>query len=124
MRTRLMLSTAVLLLAFTGVARAQQTSAAPAAAPALSGSFDFGFRASSVDGDKARWERYRDMRDGVTTNADFGKDKENYLLRFRAANIGYHDQQYTADYNKYGKLKVTAMWNSIPLNYSYDSKTP
>jgi len=152
MRNRLMLSTAVLLLAFTGVARAQQTAAAPAAAPdttpatakatapdtakatakatapdtdrAIFGSFDFGYRGSSVDGDKARWERYRDLRDGLLTKGDFGKESDNYRLRFRVANAGYHDQQYVADYNNYGKLKVTAMWNSIPLNYAYNTLTP
>ena len=148
MRNRLMLSTAVLLLAFTGVARAQQTAAAPDTtpaatpatapdttpaatpatapdtAPAISGWFDFGFRGSSVDGDKARWERYRDLRDGLLTKGDFSKETDNYQLRFRVANAGYHDQQYVADYNNYGKLKVTAMWNSIPLNYAYNTLTP
>ena len=124
MRTRLMLSTAVLLLAIPGVARAQQTPAATAAAPALTGTFDLGFRGSSVDGDKARWERYRDLRDGVTSKADFGKETENYALRFRVANAGYHDQQYIADYNRYGKLKRWATWNSTPLNYAYNTMTP
>jgi MtrB/PioB family decaheme-associated outer membrane protein len=144
MRNRLMLSTAVLLLAFTGVARAQQTAAAPAAAPdtatakapakapatapdtvpATSGWIDFGYRGSSVDGDKARWERYRDLRDGLLSRMDVGKETEKSALRFSAANIGYHDQQYVADYNNYGKLKVNAMWNSIPLNYAYNTLTP
>ena len=124
MRNRLMLSTAVLLLALPGVARAQQTTAATAATPSLTGTFDLGFRGSSVDGDKARWERFRDLRDGVTSKADFGKETENYLLRFRVSNAGYHDQQYIADYNKFGKLKFTAMWNSTPLNYMYNSMTP
>ena len=124
MRTRLMLSTAVLLLAFTGVARAQQTSAATAAAPALTGTFDLGARGSSVDGDKARWERYRDLRDGVTTKGDLGKETDAYKLRFRVSNAGYRDQKYVLDYNRFGKVKFTASWDSVPLNYSYDSKTP
>lgn len=124
MRNRLMLSTAALLLAFTGVARAQQTSAATATAPALTGQFDIGFRGSSVSGDKARFERYRDLRDGLTTWGDFGQDRENYNLRIRLSNAGYKDQKYVLDYNRYGKLKFTASWDSIPLNYSYDSKTP
>jgi hypothetical protein len=140
MRNRLMLSTALLSLAFTGVARAQQTAGAPAAAPdtapakasataalttpAIFGSFDVGYRGSSVDGDKARWERYRDLRNGLLTKGDFGKESDNYQLRFRVANAGYHDQQYVADYNAYGKLKANATWNSIPLNYAYYSLTP
>ena len=124
MRNRLMLSTAALLLAFTGVARAQQTTAATVTTPTVTGQFDIGFRSSSVDGDKARWERYRDLRNGVTTWGDFGQDRDNYRLRFRVSNAGYHDQKYVMDYNLYGKLKFTASWDGIPLNYSYDTKTP
>jgi MtrB/PioB family decaheme-associated outer membrane protein len=124
MNNKLMLSTAVLCFAVTGVASAQQTSAAPAAAPALTGIVDIGYRGSSVDGDKARWERYRDLRDGLTSRADVGKTTDRYVFRFRVANAGYHDQQYIADYNKYGKLKMTAMWNSTPLNYGYNTLTP
>ena len=60
----------------------------------------------------------------MTTRGDFGKETDQYRLRFRVSNAGYHDQQYIADYNLYGKLKVTASWNSIPLNYAYDSMTP
>jgi hypothetical protein len=136
MRNRLVLSTALLSLAFSGVARAQQTAGAavPDTAPPkasagatttpIFGSFDVGYRGSSVDGDKARWERYRDLRDGAVSKADFGKESDYYRLRFRVANAGYHDQQYVADYNAYGKLKATATWNSIPLNYAYNTLTP
>ncbi|TAK16529.1 MAG: hypothetical protein EPO35_05105 [Acidobacteria bacterium] len=124
MRNTLMLSTAVLFLALPGVASAQQTSAASVAVPALTGTIDFGYRGSSVDGDKARWERYRDLRDGAHTRIDLSKEKDSYGLRFRASNVGYHDQQYILDYNRYGQLKFSASWNSIPLNYSYNSMTP
>lgn len=124
MRNRLLFATAVLALAFTSVARAQKAPATPDTVPAISGWFDFGYRGSSVDGDKARWERYRDLRDGLLTKMDVGKETETSALRFSAENIGYHDQQYVADYNNYGKLKVKAMWNSIPLNYAYNTLTP
>lgn len=125
MRNRLMLSTAALLFAFSGVATAQQTTAATtAASTTMTGTLDLGYRGSSVTGDKARWERYRDLRDGLTSRIDVGKETEKMALRFRAANIGYHDQQYTADLNQFGKLKMTATWNSIPLNYAYNSMTP
>lgn len=124
MRNTLIVSTAVLFLALTGVAQAQQTSAATAAGSTVIGAIDFGYRGSSVEGDKARWERYRDLRDGALTRVDIQKETDKYGLRFRAGNIGYHDQQYIADYNQYGKLKVTAMWNSIPLNYAYNTLTP
>lgn len=124
MRNRLMLSTAVLCLALSGVASAQQTSAAPAAAPAVTGTLDLGFRGSSVTGDEARWERYRDLRDGLASKVDLTKGSDTLGLRFRANNIGYKDQQYIADVNRYGKFKFTAMWNSTPLNYAYNTLSP
>ena len=37
---------------------------------------------------------------------------------------GFSDQQYRAEYNRFGKLKVTAEFNSIPLNYAYNTLTP
>lgn len=124
MRNHLMLTSAVLLLALPCVARAQQKETPPATTPAVTGWFDVGYRGSSVDGDKARWERYRDLRDGALTKGDFRKETDNYLIRFRTGNVGYHDQQYVLDYNRYGKVKVTAQWNSTPLNYAYNTLTP
>ena len=120
MRKCLMLSTAVLLLAYPGVARAQQTTSTTP----LTGSVEAGYRTSSVDGDKARWERYRDLRNGLTSSVDLGKTTETSAFRLTAANIGYHDQQYGLDFDNFGKLKATASWNSIPLNYAYNTMTP
>jgi MtrB/PioB family decaheme-associated outer membrane protein len=113
-------SAAVLLLLSSGVARAQQR----AVAPVRSGSLIFGARGSSVDGDEARWERYRDLRDGILSKVALGRETTKDVFKFGAANIGYHDQQYTAGYNKYGKLKLSATWNSTPLNYAYNTLTP
>ena len=122
MRSKLILSTAVLLLAVSGAAQAQQKAAA--ADSARNQSFELGYRGSSVDGDKGRWERYRDLRDGPTAGMVFGKETEQSALKFTAANVGYHDQQYSLGYNKFGKLKLTANWNSTPLNFAYNTLSP
>jgi hypothetical protein len=80
MRTRTILIGA-LLLASAGMARAQepqqqpspaqttaqaQTMATPAASfvPKL-GKIDFGYRGESLSGDEARYDRFRDLRDGA-----------------------------------------------------------
>jgi MtrB/PioB family decaheme-associated outer membrane protein len=107
-----MLSSAVLVLASTGVASAQQTIV------------NFGYRTSWADGDEARWERYRDLRDGVVVGGIFSSETNTSALQLNAANVGYHDQQYGLDYNNFGKLKASATWNSIPLNYAYNTLTP
>lgn len=122
MRNRLVLCTAMLLLSATGVARAQQ--AAAARDTTMSRWLDLGYRNSTVDGDKARWERYRDMRNGLVANMGFSKETDKVALGFSAANIGYHDQQYQFDVNSFGSFKLNAGWNSTPLNYGYNTVTP
>ena len=42
------------------------------------GLFDFGFRGSSVDGDGARYERYRDLRDGASTLFAMSRNTDRY----------------------------------------------
>ncbi len=138
MRYGIILSTVVLPLALTGVAVAQQPpevnkpTAADTAAQKTPLStkqgthaiLDVGYRGRSIDGDEARFERYRDLRSGVVAGVSAKTEDAESMLRFNAANIGYHDQQYIADYNKYGKVKALAQWNSIPLNYAYYTMTP
>jgi MtrB/PioB family decaheme-associated outer membrane protein len=128
----------VLPLALTGVARAQQPpevnkpTAADTAAqktslsirPGTHAILDVGYRGRSIDGDEARFERYRDLRPGVVAGVSAKSETDESLFRLNAANIGYRDQQYIADYNKYGKLKASAQWNSIPLNYAFYTMTP
>src|SRR5262249_46652872 len=37
--------------------------------------------------------------------------------------VGYRDQQYAANYNRFGKLKVSVEWNQIPLFFSETTRT-
>jgi hypothetical protein len=126
MRNRVLMVTAALLLASATLAMAQskpaEASSGTAVKPA-SGSVDFGFRATSVKGDEARYERYRDLRDGAYTNIVFGKETDTYVFGLTAKNVGYHDQNYTADYQN-SKMKLSFVFDSIPLNYCYNCLTP
>ncbi|MBI3401577.1 MAG: MtrB/PioB family outer membrane beta-barrel protein [Acidobacteria bacterium] len=123
MRTRLMIATA-LLLASAGLAMAQPQPDATATAPALTGSIDLGFRASSTDGDRARFERFRDLRDGAVSRITLGKDTDAYTFTLKMDNIGYHDQRYQVNYNNSGRVRFTAQWDSTPLNYGYNTSSP
>src|SRR5512140_2599851 len=119
MRIRVMSGAGALLLAFASLAAAQQKPADPAATPGvLTGTIDVGARTESTTGDEARLERYRDLQPGVASQIVLFKNPDEYLFGFRAENIGYHDQRYVVNYNG-GKAKLTGMWDSIPLNYSY-----
>lgn len=124
MRNRVMCVTAALLLASATIAMAQTPAetGSGGATPA-SGTIDVGFRTTSVTGDEARYERYRDLRNGAYTNITFGKETEKYVFNLEARNIGYHDQRYALDYAN-SKMKVSFLWDSTPLNYAYNTMTP
>ena len=124
MRIRLTMATGALLLACVNPASAQQDPADPAAsAGGLTGSLDVGVRSESTTGDEARYERYRDLRQGAFSQITIGKNTDQYNFGVRAENIGYRDQRYVVNYRG-GKANVTGSWDSIPLNYSYLTSTP
>ena len=124
MRIRLMTVTAALLASAT-LATAQTPAPAAAPAPADKNPWyvDFGARITSTTGDEARYERYRDLRSGLASKIVWGQDTEKHLFDFTAENIGYHDQRYDA-YFKNNRTKFNFLWDSIPLNYSYETTTP
>jgi len=120
-----MILTAALLLASATAGMAQQkpAEAAPAATTGVTGTLDFGFRATSVSGDEARYERYRDLRNGAYTDITFGKETEKSLFDFKASNIGYRDQYYAGACES-SKINFTAYFDGVPLNYCYNCATP
>jgi MtrB/PioB family decaheme-associated outer membrane protein len=87
---------------------------------------DVGVRGTAfADGsDQARFQRYRDLRNGVFLDAfRYGTESDTQWFTVHADHVGYRDQHYAASYNKYGKLKVSLDWNQIPLFYSQDTAT-
>ena len=77
MRIRLTILIVSFFLGSSGLALAQSL---PSAIEGATGSMDFGGRFTSVTGDEARYERYRDLRDGAATDIDLGKDTSKYLF--------------------------------------------
>jgi MtrB/PioB family decaheme-associated outer membrane protein len=139
MRTQSLNMVAALLL-ISAAASAQESGVAPAAGqqdvPKVSAAaspdiplvnqVDFGLRGTSFGSgsDQARFQRYRDVRDGGTLDRfRVSKDTSSYRYAVQADNVGYRDQRYSASYANYGKLKADAEWNQIPLFYSQDTRT-
>jgi MtrB/PioB family decaheme-associated outer membrane protein len=121
------LTFAAALLLSAGPAVAQTTQApqaAPAApAPALAGTLDIGGLFTTTDGDEARYERYRDTRDGVYSGLTVNRRGEAYLFDANASHIGYRDQRYNATFLS-RRVNAAFNWTSIPLNFSYVTTTP
>ena len=134
MRTRTVILTGALLLASSGLALAQQTqtqtqtqtttASAPAPFTPKFGQFDFGFRADSLKGDEARYNRFRDLRSGpVLDRFRFQREEQAWYFRAEANNVGYRDQRYFADFRSIGKLKASFEWNQIPLFSAMEQKS-
>jgi MtrB/PioB family decaheme-associated outer membrane protein len=124
-------------VAATDAPAAPQAPAPPAASPVpddtrslfdeTGNQFQIGGRASHIDGDPARFQRYQDLRNGVLfTNARLSREDPGGLWQYRvtADNVGYRDQKYTGIYERTGRFVITGLWDEIPQFYSVDTKTP
>src|SRR5437762_735584 len=95
--------------------------AAPSPTPSLfdpraSNFIDFGVRgtAFSSDSDEARYQRYRDLRNGGTLDAfRFTDETDRRSIALQADHTGYRDQRYSAAFNSYGKVKASFEWNQV-----------
>ncbi|HVG83124.1 MAG TPA: MtrB/PioB family outer membrane beta-barrel protein [Vicinamibacterales bacterium] len=121
MRNTLITLAALLASAHVALAQTPPTKPAPADVPS-NGLADVGVRFGSDDGDEARFERYRDLRPGAATLFEWTKHTDSYRFNAGASNVGYRDQRYSADYYT-GKLAVSGVFDSIPLNYFYDANS-
>ena len=114
MRRRLMIPALMLLMAPAGIATAQQD---PLPATPL-GTLDVGIRASNVDGDAARFQRYQDIRDvGAGLNVTLAREGPTWAIAATARNVGYLDQLFRVSAAT-GRLKASFEWNQFPLYYS------
>ncbi len=88
------------------------------------GTVDFGGRVTSIDGDEARAQRYRDLRSGIyASNLVAGRRTEDWSLEAQAWNIGYRDQRYQLDFDRVGRLRASFLYDQIPLWISADTRT-
>jgi MtrB/PioB family decaheme-associated outer membrane protein len=122
MRTSIITFVGALVVAFAALTQAQdttpsvtQTPAAPATPPKL-GQIDFGYRAESLTGDEARFNRLRDVHDGgYIDRFRVESDSPNRFFRAEANNVGYRDQHYLASFREIGRLEASFQWDTVPL---------
>lgn len=101
---------------------APQTPAAPIS-PRV-GTVDFGVRVSSVSGDPGRFQEFRDLRDGPVISAlRYTRHEAAWQFSAAADNVGYRDQRYQAQFDRFGALRVSFDWNQIPWFHGVDTRT-
>lgn len=132
MRSRILAFAGALVL-LSAPAFAQATLPAPTdareqAAASFSGkaygNIEFGAQFSEITGDAARFQRYRDLRDGpLAGNLLFNRRGAEWTLKASATKMGYRDQRFTGEYRLVGKVKALFDWNQIPLYISADTRS-
>lgn len=102
-----------------------QPAAAEAPAPAgWTGRIDFGVRGTALDGDAARYERYRDIGDGLfLEGVRVNREHEGWLLDLAADHVGRRDQRYAAAAVRPGKLRAAFTWDQIPMLLSRSTRS-
>ena len=125
MRTKFFGVAAALLLVTTGAAAQNQTASTAGDTPFVN-QIDFGVRGTvfGSNSDQARFQRYRDLRDGGTLDRlRVAKETTAYQINLQADHVGYRDQRFSGSYDNFGKVKASFEWDQTPLFYSNETRT-
>jgi MtrB/PioB family decaheme-associated outer membrane protein len=118
-----------LVAALPRAAAAQSPTPAPAAAPqpsvaADAGRVDFGLRGTTFSGDGARYERYRDLGDGLfLERVRWTGERQGWFLDLSGDHVGRDDQRVTGSVVRPGRLKASLTWDRIPMLLSRTTRT-
>ncbi len=88
------------------------------------GTIDMGVQASSLNGDKARFQEFRPMDDAVLGNIQLDALKDAYYFQFDAATSGADDQSFQLKGGEYENFKYKFNYNEMVHNYLFDAITP
>lgn len=90
-----------------------------------SGWLDLGVRTSSLKGDAARYERYRDLGDGLFLETLRWKaQKSGWYLDAGGDHVGRRDQRYMFNAVRPGAFKLWGQWDQIPMLLSRTTRSP
>jgi MtrB/PioB family decaheme-associated outer membrane protein len=138
-RTGTLIGALLLTVAVPALARQEAQVSAPKSAPSVAqtapvesapedvphfGGIEFGFRGDNVTGDVARYNRFRDLRQGAFVDRfRLTKETTSWVFLGSARNVGYRDQRFTGEFEAIGKVKARFTWDQIPLFISGDTRT-
>jgi MtrB/PioB family decaheme-associated outer membrane protein len=106
------------------IARAQTPAVPPPSATGWIGAIDFGVRGTGADGDAARYERYRDLGDGLFVETlRLARERNGWFLDVSADHVGRTDQRYRLEINRPGTVKTWFLWDQIPMLLSRTTRT-
>lgn len=123
MRTLLLLTT-IGLLSMPALAGAQPPDTSSPSTPSTTGMVDLGVRGSHVSGDGARYERYRDLGDGLFVDVfRLEATRNTWILQAGGEHTGRRDQRYTVSAVRPGRFDAWFLWDQIPMLMSRSTRT-
>lgn len=91
--------------------------------PTAGGAIDFGYRVNRLSGDTTRAERFGDLTGrGPIERFRFNREADRWFVRAGSDHPGRKDQRFWATYGT-ATLKVSVLWDQVPLNLSRDSRS-
>ncbi len=72
----------------------------------------------NIKGNRAKFNEYRDLRDGVYGHIGLHYDAEKTYLDFRADGIGYSDQKHELSGGEWGSYSYSLGYDEIPHNFT------
>lgn len=104
------------LLLASGIAAAQEPTT-------TSGSVSVGVVGSDIDGEEARFQRYRDLRGGADGGFRLDFHNADWFVNLAGDSVGRRNQRYFGELEQPGKLTVSFEWDEVPLFYSERTRT-
>ena len=77
----------------------------------------------NINGEKAKFNEYRDIRDGFTGDAEFQYEKDKYYIDLKGTDVGRKTQNYELSGGKWGSFKYDFSYDQLPHNFTYGAKT-
>jgi MtrB/PioB family decaheme-associated outer membrane protein len=121
---RLTLTATLAASAAPALAQTGDVKAQPAAPQSFTGVIDFGARTTSITGDGARYERYRDLGDGLFLDTLRTKYNSNgWYLSGAIDHMARRDARYDFTASWPGKFKAWGRYDKIPMLMSRTTST-
>lgn len=73
--------------------------------------------------DKAKFNEYKDVRDGAYGSADIRYESQREHVSLEAKDIGYKTQNYLLDGGIWDVFRLDVGYDEIPHNFTYDART-
>lgn len=73
------------------------------------------------DQDNAKFQEYRDVDDGVISGLNLFTSRDGFYLTLDAEMIGRDDQSYSAKAGRYDSYRLSAFYDKMEHNYSFDN---